>query len=79
MRGVQFTPPLPPAKRGAIARLGFGLLNKVVLTFPSVFWDQAVDMFGPCLVLFSWPGWWLVAIGVECLGHSLPDNLFTPE
>lgn len=43
---VLFDPPLPEAKRGAIERLGMGLLNKVVLEFPYAFWDQAVDTFG---------------------------------
>ena len=41
-----FTPPLPAWKQGAIARLGFGLLNKVVLCFDSPFWQHKVDMFG---------------------------------
>lgn len=27
--GIQFTPPLPERKLGAIRRLGFGVLNKV--------------------------------------------------
>jgi len=43
---VVFDPPLPDDKLGAIDRLGMGLLNKVVLEFPEVFWDQAVDYFG---------------------------------
>ncbi|CAM9671334.1 unnamed protein product, partial [Phaeothamnion confervicola] len=43
--GVVFEPELPEAKRRSIARLGFGLLNKVALLFPHVFWDQ-LDFIG---------------------------------
>ncbi|MCP3975701.1 MAG: NAD(P)-binding protein [bacterium] len=43
---VVFEPSLPAEKIGAIERLGMGLLNKVVLEFPQVFWDQSVDYFG---------------------------------
>lgn len=37
---IRFTPPLPADKQRAIDRLGMGLLNKVYLRFPSVFWDR---------------------------------------
>ncbi|KAE9600133.1 putative spermine oxidase transcription regulator Homeodomain-LIKE family [Lupinus albus] len=43
---IQFSPPLPPWKYSAVQRLGFGVLNKVILEFPCVFWDDAVDYFG---------------------------------
>jgi monoamine oxidase len=43
---IRFAPPLPERKRAAIARLGFGVLNKVVLLFDSVFWSDATDYFG---------------------------------
>ncbi|GAB2267722.1 hypothetical protein Dimus_002704 [Dionaea muscipula] len=43
---VKFSPPLPPWKLASIRRLGFGILNKVVLEFPEVFWDDTVDYFG---------------------------------
>ncbi|KAL1312045.1 hypothetical protein HN51_038681 [Arachis hypogaea] len=43
---IQFSPPLPEWKYSAVQRLGYGVLNKVVLEFPSVFWDDAVDYFG---------------------------------
>ncbi|MGQ9407519.1 flavin monoamine oxidase family protein [Mycolicibacterium gilvum] len=47
---ITFDPPLPDAKRDAIRRLGFGLLNKVVLRFDEPFWteefDADTDMFG---------------------------------
>jgi monoamine oxidase len=35
---IRFTPELPAEKRTAIARLGMGLLDKVVLRFPKAFW-----------------------------------------
>lgn len=43
---IKFSPPLPQWKHSAIQRLGFGVLNKVVLEFPEVFWDDTVDYFG---------------------------------
>lgn len=45
---IVFDPELPEEKLGAIKRLGFGLLNKVAMVFPSVFWDEDIDTFG-CL------------------------------
>ncbi|KAN0067183.1 Flavin containing amine oxidoreductase domain containing protein [Elaphomyces granulatus] len=43
---VQFQPPLPDWKIAAIDRLGFGIMNKVVLVFDEPFWDVDRDMFG---------------------------------
>ncbi|KAK6939383.1 SWIRM domain [Dillenia turbinata] len=43
---IKFSPPLPQWKHSSIQRLGFGVLNKVVLEFPEVFWDDSVDYFG---------------------------------
>ena len=46
---VRFAPELPWQKRGAIARIGNGLFNKVVLRFPSdapPFWDRHTHAFG---------------------------------
>jgi monoamine oxidase len=34
-----FTPPLSQEKQESIERIGFGLMNKIVLQFPQVFWD----------------------------------------
>jgi monoamine oxidase len=45
-RTVEFVPPLPDWKTGAIDRLGFGVMNKVVLVFDKPFWDVDRDMFG---------------------------------
>uniref|UniRef100_A0A2P2KG73 SWIRM domain-containing protein n=1 Tax=Rhizophora mucronata TaxID=61149 RepID=A0A2P2KG73_RHIMU len=43
---IKFSPPLPQWKQSSIQQLGFGVLNKVVLEFPEVFWDDSVDYFG---------------------------------
>ncbi|KAH7654775.1 Spermine oxidase protein [Dioscorea alata] len=45
---IVFDPPLPDRKLEAIERLGFGLLNKVAMVFPSAFWGDDLDTFG-CL------------------------------
>jgi hypothetical protein len=42
---VAFDPPLPSAKQLSIQRLGAGLLNKCVLSFPHVFWQES-DFMG---------------------------------
>lgn len=43
---IKFSPPLPQWKYLSIKRLGFGVLNKVVMEFPEVFWDDGIDYFG---------------------------------
>ncbi|KAI5867055.1 vacuolar protein sorting 33A-like protein [Durotheca rogersii] len=45
---VEFDPPLPPSKVEAISRLGYGILNKIVLVYEEPFWDNSKDIFG-CL------------------------------
>ncbi|XP_059282493.1 lysine-specific histone demethylase 1 homolog 2 [Lycium ferocissimum] len=47
-RSIKFEPELPAKKLEAIDRLGFGLLNKVAMVFPHVFWGEDLDTFG-CL------------------------------
>lgn len=42
---VSFTPALSNAKLAAIRSMGMGTLNKLVLQFPTVFWDH-VDFHG---------------------------------
>jgi len=37
---VAFQPPLPPVKADSIEHVGFGMLNKVYLQFPSSFWRK---------------------------------------
>ena len=42
---IAFDPPLPDEKQAAIEKLGFGLLDKVVLKFDQPFWPDA-DVIG---------------------------------
>ncbi|KAG8083084.1 hypothetical protein GUJ93_ZPchr0014g47174 [Zizania palustris] len=44
--GIKFVPELPQRKLDGIKRLGFGLLNKVAMLFPHVFWSTDLDTFG---------------------------------
>ncbi|KAF2808537.1 lysine-specific histone demethylase 1 [Mytilinidion resinicola] len=43
---IKFEPPLPDWKASVIDRLGFGLLNKVILVYDTPFWEADRDMFG---------------------------------
>ena len=43
---VLFSPALPSGKQRAIEGLGFGVLNKVYLEFPTVFWDRDAHLLG---------------------------------
>ena len=43
---IKFEPPLTHRKKGAIARMGFGNLNKVIMLFPEPFWNTDLDIFG---------------------------------
>lgn len=43
---VTFEPALPSWKTDAIGRLGFGILNKVVLVYDKVFWEPDRHIFG---------------------------------
>ncbi|KAI9736912.1 MAG: hypothetical protein M1818_005963 [Claussenomyces sp. TS43310] len=43
---VDFQPALPSWKLGAIERLGYGILNKVILVYKEPFWDETRDIFG---------------------------------
>ncbi len=43
---IRFEPQLPDWKLASIERLGFGLLNKVVMEFTVPCWDETVDYFG---------------------------------
>ncbi|KAG6206340.1 hypothetical protein E4U50_004283 [Claviceps purpurea] len=43
---INFDPALPQWKTGAIERLGFGVLNKVVLVYKEIFWDSNRHIFG---------------------------------
>eukprot|EP00817_Percolomonadidae_sp_ATCC50343_P007756 CAMPEP_0117420570 /NCGR_PEP_ID=MMETSP0758-20121206/1875_1 /TAXON_ID=63605 /ORGANISM="Percolomonas cosmopolitus, Strain AE-1 (ATCC 50343)" /LENGTH=750 /DNA_ID=CAMNT_0005202253 /DNA_START=675 /DNA_END=2927 /DNA_ORIENTATION=- len=37
---IQFSPTLPELKLNSIKKMGFGVLNKVILEFPHVFWSH---------------------------------------
>ena len=43
---VEFSPKLPEPKIAAINRLGMGILNKLYLQFPEVFWDKQTHLLG---------------------------------
>lgn len=43
---VSFSPPLPAAKRRAIADLKMGVLNKTCLLFEDVFWEPGIEVIG---------------------------------
>lgn len=43
---IRFEPPLDADRLGAIDRLGMGLLNKVYLEFPEIFWEPEADLLG---------------------------------
>ncbi|XP_068316028.1 protein FLOWERINGUS D isoform X1 [Pyrus communis] len=43
---IKFNPELPQRKLDGIKRLGFGLLNKVAMLFPHVFWGTDLETFG---------------------------------
>lgn len=43
---VEFDPPLPSWKSDVVGRLGFGVLNKVVLVYDRVFWESDRHIFG---------------------------------
>ncbi|MDP1713539.1 MAG: FAD-dependent oxidoreductase [Anaerolineales bacterium] len=40
---VKFEPPLPELKQSAIDRLDMGVLDKVYLKFPGVFWNEEIE------------------------------------
>jgi lysine-specific histone demethylase 1 len=44
--GIKFEPELPSWKTAAISRLGFGVLNKVILVYKEAFWDVERDIWG---------------------------------
>jgi monoamine oxidase len=43
---VTFSPALPEEKLRAIERMRMGILNKVYLRFPRIFWPEEPDMLG---------------------------------
>lgn len=45
---IDFFPKLSPRKITALNNLGMGLLNKVILEFPDVFWPEDYQIIGYC-------------------------------
>ncbi len=43
---VRFVPDLPAGLQGSIARLGFGNRHRLVMEFPSVFWNPQAEFLG---------------------------------
>lgn len=43
---VRFEPALPAAKLAAVGALGSGVLNKLYLRFPRVFWERGYELLG---------------------------------
>ncbi|MGQ0637968.1 MAG: flavin monoamine oxidase family protein [Nitrososphaerota archaeon] len=43
---IEFSPPLPQRKLTAIENLEMGVLNKVYLQFPEVFWEKDTELIG---------------------------------
>ncbi|KAL3588743.1 hypothetical protein FPOAC2_10902 [Fusarium poae] len=43
---IVFNPPLPSWKTDVVERLGFGILNKVILVYDKIFWEQDRHIFG---------------------------------
>jgi len=59
---VEFVPELPARKQRAISRLGMGLLDRVWLRFPRVFWDADADLLGYVSPLKGrWCEWYSLA------------------
>ena len=54
---ISFDPPLPPPKQQAIAGLGMGLLDKIVLVFPQRFWQEASWIRNDGSVPGLWSEW----------------------
>jgi monoamine oxidase len=44
-KSVKFEPPLPAWKQSAVDRLAMGVLNKVYMKFPAVFWGKRAETF----------------------------------
>lgn len=43
-KAIVFNPPLTDRKLSVINRMGFGVLNKVILLFPNAFWAKSSDL-----------------------------------
>jgi hypothetical protein len=62
----KFEPSLPPRRTDAIKKVGFGLLNKVIITYPSLWWPEDVSALHIFLPKSG--------AGVESVGEDLNDS-----
>ena len=70
---IRFEPALPKLKLQAIRRLGYGLLNKLVLLFPAVFWDDTLDTFGHVNPIGGGRSEGVLHIDVNAMIHHIPS------
>jgi len=54
---IQFLPPLSARKQTAIQRIGYGIMNKIVLHFEDCFWDPDCHSFGIISEPVQFPYW----------------------
>ena len=80
---VSFDPALPAAKRAAINRLGYGVLNKVVVYFEAPFWPLEQYAFGcvghlteasPTCLISLWKSHRVPAL-MMCVGGALGNAI----
>ncbi|MDX1993413.1 MAG: FAD-dependent oxidoreductase [bacterium] len=63
---VTFTPDLPKAKYEAMEMLGMGLLNKLYLRFPAVFWEKNKHLIGNMgAQRGEWPEFFNLAVATD--------------
>ncbi len=73
---IQFYPPLPDDKQQAIRQLGFGVFNKLFVSFDTVFWQKAKDGHGSTNSVFVLDGnHWLNFMDVSAI-YQQPTLLF---
>ena len=59
---IEFAPPLPAAKVHAMSGLGMGVLDRLWLRFPRVFWDADADLLGYVSPIKGrWAEWYSLA------------------
>lgn len=67
----QFKPSLPPRRVAALNRLGMGLLNKVVLTYPTAWWHSPSSSSAGAKPGKGSNSEWLALLGDD---EDLPDD-----
>lgn len=74
---IEFTPSLPERKQQAIDTLDMGVMNKVYLRFPSIFWDVEVDNIAYVSEAKGQFSYWLNLAGVSQQPILLAFNVAT--